>query len=65
MTSATGSNDVSVSARPSWVAAWFHALFTKPGLEIDGYSHELHWGINNVDIPISTERIGVYFHYCG
>lgn len=52
-----------VTVKPAWINTGFHALFTKPGIEFDGQSHQLRWGTNAVDIPESTERIGVYFHY--
>lgn len=54
-----------VTVTPAWINTWFHALFTEPGIEFDGQSHQLRWGTNAVDIPESTERIGVYFHYRG
>lgn len=54
---------MTVSVKPAWVNTWFHALFTKPGLEVYGRGHELRWGTNEVEIPATTDRIGVYFHY--
>nr|WP_296772489.1 hypothetical protein [Rhodococcus sp. (in: high G+C Gram-positive bacteria)] len=57
--------DVSVTVKPAWINRWFHALFTRPGVEIDGLGYELRWGVNHVEVPISAERIGVYFHYRG
>ncbi|WP_072803559.1 hypothetical protein [Rhodococcoides yunnanense] len=65
MTSPEDTITATVSVKPAWVNSWFHVLFTKPGLEVDGRGHELHWGDNDVEIPATAGRIGVYFHYRG
>ena len=65
MTSSTDTVTATVTVKPARVNTWFHELFTRPGLDVDGRGHPLRWGTNTVDIPAGADRIGVYFHYRG
>ena len=50
MTSSTDTVTATVTVKPARVNTWFHALFTRPGLDVDGRGHQLRWGTNTVDI---------------
>ncbi|WP_445528452.1 hypothetical protein [Streptomyces cyslabdanicus] len=54
---------VTVQASP--VAAWFHHLFTRPVIEIDGTEHAAKWGTTDIAVTSGVHHVSVYFRYRG
>jgi hypothetical protein len=54
---------LSVTVKPSWSAAWFHHLLTRPVVEVDGREFPARWG--TVDVPVGggEHRVAVFFRY--
>ncbi|MEV6794410.1 hypothetical protein AB0M87_21015 [Streptomyces sp. NPDC051320] len=52
---------VNVAASP--IAAWFHHLFTRPVVEIDGSEHAARWGTTEIPLVSGGHRLNVYFRY--
>ena len=54
-----------VHVRPSYLAYWFHRLFTRPVVEVDGQERTGPWGVLEVPVSEGEHRLGVYFRYRG
>ncbi len=57
--------NVSFEVRPSIVAVWFHALFTKPIVKIGDRTYTLRWGENSIDVPNDSNTGFVAYRYKG